>query len=501
MPYLPHDEATTPGETYFDLDGDRDILEAKSSLSEMHLTWRGDPNETGSDWSIVIVTNELQTTTYHVHKSVLCFGSRLSKYFARVMLNSTPKKSKSQKSANNAPSTKVELNQKDADNFPILLDFIYAPAIAMSSNGTVMTAASTHTFQSFLSVPSADDETASLTHGETINTHNAVSLRHLARRFEVEALMMAVNRFIQKDLNFKTGPQYLSKASEYKDERLVESAQRLCAENIEQIDVKSLIRLPLHLFRVVIKSLETFDEDNKELSYFLSEVVCRYLEKHPKSRSSELVLELTDSLLMPYIAPEAAIGYTAILKNLDTADAARHWTGLVQLSRRCARAVVQEYGWGDFSVDAAVDEYLGNLESTDRRTYGLDSLLFATSFAAALEQAQDDFEEIVVEQERLESMVGSMHDSITALEKTNQRKDDLLTKQQRAIEEARKQIAVLKDELRRQQLNGSFDGSGGDPAVNDLVAPSQVGLDVHAKTRRMKELRSMNEMRSRSLLL
>jgi hypothetical protein len=36
----------------------------------------------------------------------------------------------------------------------------------------------------------------------------------------------------------KVGSKYLMEASEYKDERLLESAQRLCTDNFEQLDVK-----------------------------------------------------------------------------------------------------------------------------------------------------------------------------------------------------------------------------------------------------------------------
>jgi hypothetical protein len=64
-----------------------------------------------------------------------------------------------------------------------------------------------------------------------------------------------------------------------------------------------------------------------------------------------------------------------------------HWTELVELAQHCAKAVVQEYGWNDFSVTAAVDEYLGTRER-DPQSVADDSLLFATSFAATLEQAQ-----------------------------------------------------------------------------------------------------------------
>jgi len=529
--------ADSEGKTYFDPDGDKDLHESKSSdeTADQPLTWRGDPEDTHSDWKINIVTDELDTITYHVHKSVLCFGPRQSKFFAKVMLNHSSKHS-NKKKTKSVPSIKVELDQRDAINFPILLDFIYAPSSFLSAacSGTVVTAASTSsTALSLLTVPTEDTDASHIVI-EELSTNNAVSLRYLARTFEMDALMMAVNKFIQRDLNFKTGPKYLTQASEYKDERLVESAQRLCAENFEQLDKKALVRLPLQLFRVVVRSLESFEEDNRKLSNFLSEVVCRYLEKHPKILSAGLLLELTDSLVMPYIAPEAAIGFTALVKDLDAEDAQLHWARLVSLSRRCAKAVVQEYGWSDFSVDAAADEYLGNTKESesDHEVSRVDSLLFATSFAAALEQAQDDYEEMQLEQERLQNMVQMLAKTMTLMEKVNDVKDKHLAKQQSAIEEAKKQILNLKQqigEVKKQQFQRSphekparqqsemqmissiksFGCHSGeayqmeeDPAVKDLISPSQVGTSVHSnKAQKIKELRTKNEMRSRSLLV
>jgi BTB/POZ domain len=529
-------QSSAQGKTYFDLDGDEELRQSNSNDGPT-LTWRGDPKVTLSDWTIMIVTNELQTCTYNVHKSVLCFGSRQSKFFARTMLNNSPKRSRKQGYSTTAPCTKVELNQRDADNFPIVLDYIYAPNNSMSSAGTVITAASTLTSPSLL--PSSTDDT-DCSHSnagvEDINTANAVSLRFLARQFEVDSLTIAVNRFIQKDLSFRTGPTYLLRAYEYKDDRLLESAQRLCADNFEQLDMRALLKLPINLFRIMVKSLESYEEDNQSLSLYLSNVVCKYFEKHPKSLCAELLVELTDPLCMPYITSEASIGITALVKELDANDSALYWSSLVSLSRRCAKAVVQEYGWNDFSVNAAVDEYLGNglhPQHQSETVSRVDNLLFATSFAAALEQAQDDYEDILMEQQRLEATVDMLRQTIESLEKTHQMKDDYMAKQQRIVEDAKKQIVSLKQQIgqvKRQQLKRPpapthsmnlaplekaspihecrnrqtrVVSANLPPAspIKELVSPSQVGMSVHVNKRRAKELMTRDEMRTRSLLV
>jgi ElaB/YqjD/DUF883 family membrane-anchored ribosome-binding protein len=499
---------STSGSSYFGIEelGSKSLAEDQ----DIPLTWRGDPSETMSDWTIVVVTNELQTFTYHVHKSVLCYGPRQSRYMSKLILNhqSSSSSSSSQKKSKHRSTrtTKVELDQRDADNIPILLDFIYAPCSYNSCNGTVATSASTITTPSLLTAPSEDCSLVL----EDITHHNSVSLRHLARIFEIDSLMLAVNRFIQRDLNLKSGPKYLMEASEYKDERLLESAQRLCIDNFEQLDVKTLYKLPVHIFRRLIVSLENYEEDDDNLSRFMSEVVCRYLEKHPKQLSAELLLELTDSLLMPCLASEAAIGFTALIKRLDMNETEARWNELVDLARRCAKNVVQEYGWNDFSVSAAVDEYLGNTREGPAKVVSrTDSLLFATSFAAALEQAQDDYEQVVVEQEQLEDTVNTLFQSVARLEECNLKKDECLEKQQRAIEEAKKQILRLKDQvstIKKDQLRRYPDNTirGASPvrgvgARRELVAPSRTAAaaeQIHRhKSDNIREMRSKSAMR------
>jgi len=478
MPNHPPQQARheSPGQAYFDVDGDRPELSRSESEDDASLTWRGDPLETGADATIVVVTNELETVTYHVHKSVICFGTKQSKFLAKYLLNS--RSSRSSKNRGGAhkerkeepqkmPSVKVELDQRDADNFPIFLDFVYShcatngrmASSSIQESGTLDTCSLTKSFSGLhkASSSSTEDDDCSFADSCEVTTSNAVSLRHLACKLENEALRRGVNKFIQKDLNFKTGPVYLYKAWEYKDDRLMESAQRLCAENIEQIDRKALTRLPLNLFRVVIKSLESFEEENKELSVYLSEVVCRYLEKHPKTRTAKLILELTDPLMMPYIASEAAIGYTAIVKDLEPDDAASHWDDLVRLCRRCAEAVVKEYGWSDFSVKAAVDEYLGkhkkegSAKNKSSQQTAIDSLLFATSFAAALEQAQDDYEEVSMAHEQLSTLVKSLNDSTSLMESVQQRKDEFIEQQSSALEQAAEEIVKLRRQIKEMK--------------------------------------------------
>lgn len=445
------------GQTYFHLEGDTELYSVESGESDsgVGLSWRGDPEVTLSDWRIIIVTKNHKPRTYHVHKRILSTGPRSSKYFTMLFGHSktTPSKYLKRKDiVSNNSSTKVELEERDAKNIPDLLDYVYAGASmsSLSSSGTVVTAASSTmspspSLQMQVQSMQSEDDNMSICLGENINTNNAVSLRHLSRLFGCEALTLAINKFIQRDLSFKTGPIYYKQSYEYNDERLSEAAKRLCSEHFEEISVKALLRLPLKLLKELINSLKCSEKKGSSTSLVLSEVVYLYLEHHPQHISAANLLDLTDSLTMPKIGPEPAIGFTALVKDLSSEDTMIHWIRLADLCKRCADAVVGEFGWREFSVQSALEEYL-DAASQNRRSQ-TDSLLFATSFASALQQAQSDHAKALKRQEGLEKLVIDMKKSIAQCERNMERKDQHLEAQKQSLGETKRQVVYLKKKL------------------------------------------------------
>ena len=392
---------------------------------------------TYSDWTIIVAIGNFDSRTFHVHKSIMSVGPRSSKYFANLFLEEGHHYNQSQ-------TTRIELDEQDADSFPMLLDFMYNT----SANGA-----------------SNDDDSLSLVIEDDFTTSNAVSLRHLARVFDCEGLMLAVNKFIQKDLSLKTGPLYLTQAYLYQDERLVESAKRLCIENFTHLETRSITRLPLPLFRSIIvaiierskKALDFNAEDEGALSYQLSEVVCQYFEKHPDCLTVKLLLELTRESIMPKIASEPAIGFTALAREVDPREIqpdSEEWKGLVDLCQRCARAVVGEYGWKDFNVTSALDEYLNGPCGHDGTK--MDSLLFATSFAAALEKAQNDYKTINKGSSTFRKQVYDLQKENSSFQSVNQGMNDEVERYKLVLADTREELLLLKQQvkdLRRQQRN------------------------------------------------
>eukprot|EP00934_Nitzschia_sp_Nitz4_P008336 Nitzschia sp. Nitz4//scaffold48_size128905//44792//46135//NITZ4_003592-RA/size128905-processed-gene-0.79-mRNA-1//1//CDS//3329552958//8326//frame0 len=420
------------GESYFSADGDEDV--SKANVAQP-LSWRGDPHLTYSDWTIVVVTGEYDSRTYHVHKSALSVGPRSSKYFANLFLEQGPHYHQSQ-------TTRIELDEQDADSFPLMLDFMYNT----SKSG------------------SPDDDSLSLDVGDDFNTSNAVSLRHLARVFDCEGLMLAVNKFIQRDLSLKTGPLYLTQAYLYQDERLIESAKRLCLDNFSHLETRTLTRLPLPLFRSIVVSViqrskaskDYNKEDETTLSCQLSEVVCQYFEKHPQAMNVKLLLELTNESVMPKISSEPAIGFTALAREIDTRNIppnSDEWRGLVELCQRCAKAVVGEYGWKDFNVNSALEEYLHGPCAMEKGSK-IDSLLFATSFAAALDKAQNDYKAVNRGSSDVKKHVNELQTDNSELRKANRGMKDEVERYKVTLRETKDELMNLKkqvSELRRNQ--------------------------------------------------
>lgn len=107
---LTDDNTATTSTTEEIMDEDDEVLESRSQAfsttasvlemeleenedkefekSAVNLSWRLDPEESLSDWTILVKTkrsNDDKVDTYHVHKSVLGVGPRRSNYFATAI--------------------------------------------------------------------------------------------------------------------------------------------------------------------------------------------------------------------------------------------------------------------------------------------------------------------------------------------------------------------------------------------------------------------------------
>jgi len=414
------------GEPYFSAEVDDNVSKVE------RLSWRGDPLQTFSDCTIIVAISEFESRKYHVHKTILSFGPRSSRYFSRLFMEGSNLYNQSQS------STRIELDERDADMFPLFLDFMYDTS------------------------PDANDnESLNLNVKEDFSPSNAVSLRHLARVFDCEGLMLAVNKFIKNDLSLNTGPVYLIQAHLYQDDRLVKSAKRLCIENFTSLETRSITRLPQELFRsimtaVIERSKGAHDisiEEEDALSYHLSEVVCQYFEKYPDRMTVKLLLELTDESVMPKIASEPAIGFTSLARELNPKEIkpdSEEWKGLVDLCQRCAQAVVGEFGWKDFNTASALEEYLyGPCSNDDGSSTKIDSLLFATSFAAALERAQNDYHSVDSGSSKSKKKIEKLQRENDDRKGQNQGMKEEVDRYKDALADTKEELLMLRQQVKK----------------------------------------------------
>mmetsp|Transcript_16886 Transcript_16886/g.26362 ORF Transcript_16886/g.26362 Transcript_16886/m.26362 type:complete len:404 (-) Transcript_16886:34-1245(-) len=253
------------------------------------LSWRLDPEESLSDYKIVVTTpndaNEDRpqarkrpgkkrkkkknegSVEFSVHKNILAVGPHSSQYFARLFLSET------ELTEHTSNASSIELEPSAAKVFPKMLDFIYS-----SKHDYVL-----------------DD----------ITSQDAVPLRHLASYFGVEELFEEVNAFIREDLKYTNAPIYVTEAVIYNDEKILDAASVLCAQNIEDIAPDVMASLPLKCFRDALLSPD-FQNERKRNSTVLSKHVAAFCRKNTEELDKKILLELTDKEAISMIDSDEA---------------------------------------------------------------------------------------------------------------------------------------------------------------------------------------------------
>jgi len=298
---------------------------------DLFLTWRLDPEESLSDWTIIVrsigtsgiatgktSTNDDRADTYnnddsfsqdsndnntnspynvryyYVHKAQLGVGPRRSEYFARLFrskrttattpsnITSTTKHSTSGGKTKTSSSTstfeekesRIELKPSAAMAFPLMLDYIYSPP----------------------GVP------------VRVSTETAVALRHLATCFGIRDLFSEVTSFIHHDLNLDTSFIYLREASIYNHEKLLSAAVKLCATKFQSLKISQLVNLEPRLFQSIVTSPNCNCD-----SEILSSRVATYLRCRPGSYNLNFLQSITSPSKMPRIASDDSLFLISIL--------------------------------------------------------------------------------------------------------------------------------------------------------------------------------------------
>ena len=247
------------------------------SRSSPVLSWRLDPEDSLSDWTISVVSspdleetdakyldrydtsaerdvrstrrsshekstlnhnlNLSLTKVYFVHRAQLAVGPRKSEFFFNLFRKEKSKPifdsdSSESSIARSKNYTKIELIPQAASCFPIMLDYLY------STEGTPL----------------------------AITTESAVALRRLASSFGMRAMFKETTEFIKKDLTPNTATTYLLDAKRFKNHKLKDSAMEIIAYNFLSIQFSSLVRIPTDLMKEIIQSGKFEVEDEAKFS-------------------------------------------------------------------------------------------------------------------------------------------------------------------------------------------------------------------------------------------
>ena len=187
-----------------------DELPTRPIQNENVLNWRMQPDESFSDWTIEIFSEESTTSTtletstenetmkFHVHKVVLAVGPKKSLYFQRIFQNDNFQETDTQ-------ASRIQLHALAARAFPEMLDYLYSTEPQEEALKSIIT------------------------------TENATALHHLAQYFDIPLLRADVMLFCTKDLNISNCSMYYEQAKLFNDESLLTLIAKLCGNKLDSI--------------------------------------------------------------------------------------------------------------------------------------------------------------------------------------------------------------------------------------------------------------------------
>jgi hypothetical protein len=241
-----------------------DFQESDGDESEDGLSWRLDPEQSLSDWTLVVQKQDsLESKEYHVHKNILAVGPCKSDYFASLF--------RIQMREAETSTSRIELEDLAADAVPHMLDFMYNPQ-----------------------------------HILNVTSEVAVSLRYLTQYFGIKLLHRRVMAFVKTDMNMSNVHLYIQSATIFHDQKMLSVASNLCIDNIEHLDVDSplLPAIDPDFFYEIISSPEV---DTCSVSCHVSTLVAAYSRIHQSDLNQETFDKLTDRRFIPLIDKESAM--------------------------------------------------------------------------------------------------------------------------------------------------------------------------------------------------
>ena len=272
-------------------------------------SWRLDPEESLSDWTVEIVlpNNGKMHATYHVHKQNLAVGPRKSEYFAKLF-------SQGGRFAENKESTsRIPMDELAAQSFPIVLDYLYSEGDKLP-----------------------------------LSTNNATALHSMAKYFDMRRLKWEAKQFWQKDIERADNCAiYYEHASILNNDKILDAALKVCSERILSITKTSRLIQVLDP-EVWLRILQDMKDHQgrqtpfefEEMARHASILIAEFFQQNPGLEADKFQ-QLTDENLLPHIHVEAAIPLLDAERVIMAA--ALDESRLSNFQDRCIAAIIQDW--------------------------------------------------------------------------------------------------------------------------------------------------------------
>jgi hypothetical protein len=315
-----------------------------SALGAPRISWKSDPIESFSDWSVKICHDGMMVAIYHVHRNIVGYGSRKSDFFLKEF-----QKQQQQQQQQNAPlgvnETLISLPAALAKVFPMVLDFIYYTKEAK----------------------------------QTLTAERACNVFKLSETLEIPALQNAIAEFYAKNLSLKNLGEFLWAASKAKADRLLIVSKAKIGQLItEKPELSGLVPPKFMADILLISHRQLVEARSKEPNKFTDELVqsqsrywskaaCICADHNETELTSKLFQDLTSEESLPYI--DASVAPKLLLMDAKfnkPADQQRNdETTFSSLQRRCIDSItddLQDFQKG-FTTPEACSRVLRELPS------------------------------------------------------------------------------------------------------------------------------------------
>eukprot|EP00529_Nitzschia_sp_RCC80_P031687 CAMPEP_0113473900 /NCGR_PEP_ID=MMETSP0014_2-20120614/18293_1 /TAXON_ID=2857 /ORGANISM="Nitzschia sp." /LENGTH=361 /DNA_ID=CAMNT_0000366703 /DNA_START=131 /DNA_END=1216 /DNA_ORIENTATION=+ /assembly_acc=CAM_ASM_000159 len=329
-----------------------DTTDKEGQKENSKFMWRRDPEF--SDWMLEIVSiddgEKEVVQTYCVHRNVMGFGDRSSKYFAkqfRHAKNGNCAEAKSQKS-------KIELPTQAASVVPVLLDYIYC----------------------------TDFKVEKIEDVETL-----VALHFLGDYFDIDSLRIESKDRINRILSISKAHDICSHAERFVDDEILCLVAKFVSMNLWSVDRYHKL-ITDHGFNFWMKVADVLDPESMKnigTRHHWSIIVFSLTMHHRESLTYEVFARLTTISSLPCICPTVALKLleveTKLANNKKTNDIDPHGK-IDSIQDRCSKALVSS--WQKIPFISDVSRLLS--EAPRENEFVIDLLLKTIKMAQATEK-------------------------------------------------------------------------------------------------------------------